>query len=303
MNHHILFLAGVFLLSAFGLGQVKSEPLTAEDYLRLPKAVADHRIAYGNDALQFGDLRLPGGAGPHPVVIIVHGGCWMAEYGLEPLGEFAAALSREGVATWSLEFRRVGNPGGGWPGTFQDVAAGADYVRELAKRFPLDLTRVSAVGHSSGGHLAAWLAARMRLGKNSLLYFEDPIRLHGLVVLAGVPDMRDALTGGLRAEGTACSEATRQIMGGMPDEVPDHFLQGSPIELLPFGVPQHNIVGNRDNPLRLDMITRYTEHAKSAGDQSELTILEGAGHFDIINTNDKQWPAIREIILTMAGIR
>jgi acetyl esterase/lipase len=226
----------------------------------------------------------------------------MARYDLEPFGEFAAALSKEGVATWTLEFRRVGNAGGGWPGTFQDVAAGADYVRELAKRYPLDLSRVIVVGHSSGGHLAAWLAARPRLAQDSVLYSEDPIRLHGLVVLAGVPDLREALTGRLRSGDKDCGEATRQIIGGMPDEVPDHFLQGSPIELLPFGVPQHNIVGDRDNPHRLDMIKRYTESARQAGDHVDLTILPGAGHFDVVSTSDTHWPKIRDTILAMAGV-
>src|ERR1017187_3521621 len=122
--------------------------LTVQDILQPPFPKADHRIAYGSDPQQFGDLRLPKGAGPFPVVIVIHGGCWRAQYDLEHNGRMAGALTAPGAATWSIEYRRLGNPGGGAPGTFDDVAAAAAYLQVLAKQYPLDLKRVTAVGHS-----------------------------------------------------------------------------------------------------------------------------------------------------------
>ena len=103
--------------------------MTVEELVALPNPEPLARIQYGSDPLQFGDLRLPSGKGPHPTVVVVHGGCWRAQYSLDHIGAFSAALARSGVATWTLEYRRVGNPGGGWPGTFHDVGAGADHLR------------------------------------------------------------------------------------------------------------------------------------------------------------------------------
>src|SRR5438132_9320670 len=118
------------------------------------------RIAYGPDRFQFGDLRLPSGSGPRPVAIVIHGGFWREKYDLEYIVPVCEALTAAGVVTWNLEYRRIGNAGGGWPGTFEDVAAGADHLHSLAHEFNLDLNRVIAIGHSAGGHLAFWLASR-----------------------------------------------------------------------------------------------------------------------------------------------
>src|SRR5215470_13314808 len=140
---------------------------SSRDVLTRPVPQADHRIAYGPNEFQFGELRLPKGEGRSPVAIVIHGGCWMSEYGLSYMGHLSAALTEAGVATWSVEYRRIGNKGGGWPGTFEDVSRAADHLRTLAKTYPLDLSRVIATGHSAGGHLALWLAARKLLPKDS----------------------------------------------------------------------------------------------------------------------------------------
>lgn len=155
----------------------RAQNLTFEDIQKLPTPPADHRIAYGTDPLQFGDLRLPHGKGPYPVVVVIHGGCWYSEYDLKHVASFSAALTRLGVATWSLEYRRIGNSGGGWPGTFQDVAHGTDYLRVLARTYSLDLKRVIVAGHSAGGASALWLAARGNFPKDSPLYKSDPLPL------------------------------------------------------------------------------------------------------------------------------
>ncbi|MFN8515407.1 MAG: alpha/beta hydrolase [Chloroflexia bacterium] len=135
----------------------------SRDILELPPPPADERLAYGTDPLHFGDLRLPAGPGPHPLVIFVHGGFWRAEYALDYFGHACANLAADGIATWNIEYRRIGNHGGAWPGTFLDVAAAADHVRALALDYPIDTDRVIAVGHSAGGHLALWLAGPNRI--------------------------------------------------------------------------------------------------------------------------------------------
>ena len=151
-----------------------------DDILILVPPPADERVPYGSDAHQFGDLRLPKGNGPHPVVINIHGGFWRNEYDLTHAGHLCAALTAKGVATWNLEYRRIGNPGGGWPGTLDDVRTGAAHLKKIAGERSLDLKRAVATGHSAGGHLVLWLAK------------QNAIALKGLVALAPVADLRGA---------------------------------------------------------------------------------------------------------------
>ena len=186
-----------------------AQPLmTGQDLLALPQPPADRTIAYGSAPQQVAELRLPKGPGPHPVVVLVHGGCWQAPWGFDHVRSLAAALTAEGYATWSLEYRRLGDPGGGWPGTFEDVAHGADHLREVAREHPLDLDRVVAVGHSAGGQLALWLAARPRLPEGSPLRAAKPLRLRGVVSLAGITDLRAGAASGV------CGDAIPQLLGG-----------------------------------------------------------------------------------------
>src|SRR5439155_8576098 len=143
------------------------------------------------DSLQFGELRLPKGRGPFPVAIVIHGGCWRSDYDLKHVGPLAGALTERGIATWTIEYRRIGDPGGGWPGTFEDVAQAADHLRALARRYPLDLHHVVAIGHSAGGHLALWLAARPGLPPDAALASADPLPISGVVGLAAISDLRE----------------------------------------------------------------------------------------------------------------
>src|SRR4051794_33756515 len=147
------------------------------EILERPPPPADLRMPYGPDETQIGELWLPADDGPHPVVVLLHGGYWRARYGLEYFGHAAAALRDERLAAWSVEYRRLGNPGGGYPNTFLDVGRAPDALRGLAERFPLDLRRVVALGHSAGGQLALWAAGRHRLPDNDSLTSPDPLRL------------------------------------------------------------------------------------------------------------------------------
>ena len=165
-------------------------PITFSQLLAGPRTAADERIAYGPDALQFGELWLPRRQGRHPVIVLIHGGCWRADLpGLELMDYMAADLRDRGYAVWNLEYRRIGHPGGGYPGTFRDIAAGVDHLRTIAAPHSLDLRRVALAGHSAGGHLALWAAARDRLPAESPLRTARPLPIRGVVSLAGIADL------------------------------------------------------------------------------------------------------------------
>lgn len=263
------------------------------DILQLPPPRADARIAYGTDPSQFGDLRLPAGPGPHAVVIVIHGGFWKAAYSLDHIGTLCAALTRAGVATWSLEYRRIGNPGGGWTGTFEDVAKGADYLHSVAPKHRLDTTRVAAIGHSAGGHLALWLAARRRIPMGSPIYSADPLRLRGAVALAGVVDLKRAWQLKLS------SNIVTALLGGSPDEFPDRYRAASPIELLPIGSTQRLIHGTKDEVVPFEISEDYVKAAVAVGDDAKLIALPGAGHFEVIDPRSAEWPQIQHTITSL----
>ncbi len=255
-------------------------PMTTS-ILDLPAPPADARIAYGKAPQQFGDLRLAPGGGSQPVAIVIHGGYWRAAYSLEHIGHVCAALSKAGVATWNLEYRRIGDPGGGWPGTGEDVVAGAEYLKVLAGRYPLDLTRVVAIGHSAGGHLALWLAAQHR------------ISLRGVVALAAVSDLRRGWE--LRLSNGAVGE----LLGGSPQDVPERYRQASPIELLPIHLRQRLIHGTADDVVPVEFSRRYQAAAAAAGDDAKLVELAGTGHFELIDPRTAQWRAVQAAVMEL----
>lgn len=285
-------LAAVFLVLA-QLGAAQN--LTFEDIKKLPAPPGAQRIAYGSDASQFGELRLPPGKGPHAVVVVIHGGCWYSEYDLTHLENFNARLTELGVATWSLEYRRIGNPGGGWPGTFVDVARGTDQLRLLARSYPLDLKRVIVIGHSAGGQLALWLAARRRLPRNSPLYIKNPLPLRGVVALAAITDLRKYRPN--------CGDAVSKVLGGSPEEIPDRYQQTSPIDLLPLSVQQRLIHGSLDKIVTVDFSKEYEIAARKKGDSVRLTILPDAGHFDLISPQSSAWPSIESAVRSLLKLK
>ena len=266
--------------------------MTVKDLLALTPTEADLTISYGEDPSQFGQLRLPEGPGPHPVVIVIHGGCWLAAFDLHHIGPLAAAITELGFASWSLEYRRVGDPGGGWPGTFLDIADGVDHVAEMATAHEFDLDRVIVLGHSAGGHLALWAAARSKLPQDSPLYRPDPLPVRGVVSLAGVGDLS-------RLEyQQGCGDAVLRLMGGTPAEVPLRYSHGSPIELLPFGVPQTLIQGAQDPIIAPQGARAYHAAAQKMGGTIRLVLLEDAGHFEVVIPNSSAWDDVRDAVLT-----
>lgn len=302
---HQLFvrqLACKVLLPVLAALPAYSQSVSFGDIQKLPVPPADHRIAYGQDPLQFGELRLPKRETGvrkqpqrYPVVIVIHGGCWYSEYELSHIANFAGELTKSGVATWSIEYRRIGNKGGAWPGTFQDVARAADYLRELAKQYPLDVNRVIAIGHSAGGQLALWLAARHRLPSESELFIRDPLRLRGVVALAAISDMR--------GYGASCGDAVSKVISGSTGKTPERISQTSPIELLPLGAPQILIHGAKDRIVPFQMTRDYEVVAKSKGDSTRVIELPDAGHFELISPQHSAWMAVRTAVLELSGVR
>ncbi len=265
---------------------------------------ADHRIYYGAHYTKFGDLHLPrGGTLPYPVAILIHGGAYQSRVVLDYMAALQDALTCAGIATWSIEYRRLGGDGG-YPASFQDVGEAADFLRELAKSYPLDVNRVVAVGHSSGGHFALWLAGRHNIPGDSPLYKADPLPLLGVVSLAGIGDVVNFYT-----VVPIYYPTVMQLLFGSPsasptpDQLAQMMKQVSPVELLPLGVPQVLISGDTDPYVPLMLQQNYMPEAIAAGDQVELIVIKGGGHFESCDPADPQGgPAIRSAVLTLLGI-
>ena len=263
------------------------------DVLKLPVDSATVRLSYGPDALQFGDLRIPEGAGPHKVVVIIHGGCWVSAIAdLTLMDPMATQLTRDGYATWNLEYRRIGDPGGAWPNTFLDVAKGINYLKEIAKEYALDLDHIVVTGHSAGGHLALWQAAQHQLPSESEIHLPNPQAVSGVVSLAGIVDPSTYL---LR-EGKSCGSHVDELLGGLPEDVPNRYQEGAPIALLPSGVRTVLVTGKQDNTVPLKHIKPYYTKAKSLGDKIKNVAVDKAAHFEVISPGSTAWPAISKAI-------
>jgi acetyl esterase/lipase len=271
--------------------------LSREQFQALPSNPADYRISYGKDENQFGDLRVPSGAGPFPMAILIHGGCWKADFAtLRDLAPMADALKAEGIATWNIEYRRLFQTGSGWPGTYLDVSKSVDYVRSIAADKKLDLTRVIVIGHSAGGHLAMWVAARARLSTASALYVKDPLPVRGVIDLAGTGDMEAFI----QFEQQGCHGAVvEEMLGGKPIDVPEHYAQASAMKMLPLGIPQILIWGNNDDIAPILLGERYMFAAEQGGDPVRLVSIPDVGHFEIASPLATTWPAVRSEIVAL----
>lgn len=253
-------------------------PLTLDTLAQLPLPPAALRIPYGRLPEQFGELRLPAaGDGPFPVMIVIHGGCWRNRHSLEYISRLADWLTREhGLATWNIEYRRLGDAGGGWPGTHQDVGHAVDFLRTLAEAYPLDLDHVLAAGHSAGGQLALWLASRARLGAGSELHAADALPIHGVLGLAAITDLDTYRIG----PPDSCHAAVEPLLGGTPEQHPARYADTSPLRRLPLGIPAAFVQGALDPTVTTDSVNRFIDAARAAGDRCECFLLPDCAHFE-----------------------
>ncbi len=212
------------------------------------------------------------------------------------LSPLAADLAAKGVATWNIEYRQIGDAGGGWPGSFLDWAAGTDRVRELAKSYPLDLSRVVVVGHSAGAHAALWVASRGRLGTNSPVRGgANPLSVKAAVAVDGPGDLAALIPREMAVCGKPVIE---NVMGGSPKEVPDHYAQGSPIALLPVAADERLVASVVLTP---DEAEDYKRAAASKGEVVSVTALKDAGHFDMLSPASESGGQVEHIILDAVG--
>ena len=286
---HILLAILLLMTSA----SAESQSLTFSQILDRPELAAtrpDHQIAYGKDVQQYGELWLPPAKSGRtlPVVVLIHGGCWRADLpGPELVRLLADDLRKRGVAVWSLTYRRVGHAGGGYPGTFNDIANGVDHLRAMREKYSLDLNRMVITGHSAGGHLALWAAARSRIPSGSPIgpgASPLPQSFKGVIGIAAIPDLAHFA----RVGAHACGEKTvdqlvdseNRHTTGAPANVP--FRDTSPSEMLPLGVKQILIHGVYDGIVPPSVGWRYQSMAEKKGEAIELVTLENAGHFELI---------------------
>jgi len=279
--------------------------LTFSDVMKRTAPKADTRIAYGADALQFGDLWLPTArtdGKPHPVVVLVHGGCWLASLpGVELTHYLAAGIRDAGFAVWEIEYRRVGHAGGGYPGTFLDVAKGTDHLRDIAGKYKLDLTRVIATGHSAGGHLALWLAARPKLPAGSPLRTDSPLPIHAVIGVAAIGDLAHFAKAGAHACG---DDTVEQLVDQKKRTTTDKlapFRDTSPSELLPIGVKQVMIHGVFDGIVPPALGMRHQVQAKAKGESVQVIVLPDSGHFELISPWTAQGKAVVQAFVDVLG--
>lgn len=261
------------------------------EYASRESVPPDLRRAYGGGPSQFVEVYLPKkGMRPYRTVVFFHGGCWMSQFGLGPVGAFCRALADEaGVAVVSAEYRRIGEEGGGFPGTFLDAAAALELVDELADELLLSRGNVTVAGHSAGGHLALWLAARPGLPAGDPLRNAVRVRPSRVVALAPIADLRDL-------PATACADAADGLLGA-PSLRELRLRSASPAARLPLGAPQVVVAGGRDSIVPVATLRRYASRAKAAGDAVSLVEVPGAGHFELVTPGSSAWEAVRGAFL------
>lgn len=251
----------------------------------------DATIAYGTDPLQTGDLWLPQGRKRPPVVVVIHGGCWQTDIADKSLMDWIAAnLRKEGIAVWNIEYRGVDRAGGGYPGTFTDVGKAIDQLPVLAKEYDLDTSRVIAVGHSAGGHLALWAAARPKLPVGSALHVAHPQPIDHVISLGGLPDLR--ATAATPSNGCGTAVVAKLIGSGRADPYTDTSVP----DLLPLGVTQALVNGREDRIIPYHLATDYVAQATRAGDIATLHTVAATGHVELVTPESAAWAETKRLI-------
>lgn len=275
--------------------------MTWDDLLNRPKVSPTRSIHWGPGATDVADLWLPAGPGPFPVVLMVHGGCWQKSIADRTLMNWAAEdLRLQGLAVWNIEYRGVDESGGGYPGTFLDVAHAADALRDQAAQYHLDLDRVAAFGHSAGGHLALWAAARQKLPTGSPMRMDNPLRLIGVVNSGGLADLR-ASRGVTQRD--CLSDIYDQLVGDISSTRAEVLSDTSPAEMLPLKVRQVSVNGHDDAIAPPVLGEGYTRRAKAAGDHADVVVVLNTGHVELIAPGTEAWDIEAATLRNMLGVK
>ncbi len=241
------------------------------------------KLSYAKDPLQFGEFWQPNSNSnvSPPVVILIHGGCWLSEYDITHIRPAASKLASAGFAVWAIEYRRLGDEGGGWPGTFEDIAKAVDFIAELAVKFPIDIKRVTIAGHSAGGHLGLWAASRSGFAKNHYLYNPTAFLPASVIALAGITDLN------IYSKGTGdCNQSVVPLLGGDEKNVPERYEWGNPGPIDLSRCEVRLLVGEKDEIVPHEQALSY---ANKLENKIAIQRVEGAGHFDFIHPDTKAW--------------
>lgn len=274
--------------------------LTWRDLTSRPLPAASHEIRTGSAATDIVDLWLPEGSGPHPVVIMIHGGCWQKSIADRTLMNYAAEdLRRRGLAVWNIEYRGVDEDGGGYPGTYLDVAKAADAMRYHAQTYNLRTDKIAGIGHSAGGHLVTWLSTRANLPTSSPLYTENPLPLFGVVNSGGLADLEASEN----VTFAGCLADIMDTLVGAPSESrPNVFSDTSPVELFPTPAKQISVNGAKDTIAPPVLGQRYTNTARAEhGMDAEFIEVANSGHVELVTPGSQAFDVQAEALLKLLG--
>ena len=275
------------------------KPTTLSDYMKFSGPNPDEKLSYGGAPYQFVEVFQPRGPGPFPVVVLIHGGCFKNEYqGMPQMRGIAGALSSQGMAVWSIEYRGVDEPGGGYPGTFQDVNAALDMLAVQAQGRHFDMDRVVAVGHSAGAYLALWIAGRALVPASSPLHDTQSIPVRNVVALGGFGDLRPYR----EHLQESCEFSISQITGVPSAERQDVYADTTPLELSPNGSHTVFINGELDNFAPPQDARDYADRVRKRGDSAETVVLAGASHYDEVSITSPCWRVVLGVIMKAAGL-
>jgi acetyl esterase/lipase len=294
-----LVLAGSTVMGNAGMAEDPKPIMTWPDLLERPRPAPDRTIAYGADPLQVVDLWLPAGKAPHPVVLMIHGGCWMTEVADRTIMNWIAADLRDrGIAVWNIDYRGI-DRGGGYPGTFQDVAAAADLLARDGAGYGLKTDRIVAVGHSAGGHLALWLAARPSLPAGSPLRGDTPAMLAAAISQGGLPDLEFSSN----AIGHGCGvDAPRAMAGQKSAARPDIYVDTSPIAMKPGAAHQLQVNTTLDRIAPPDYAAAYAAAMARHGASVRNVTVAGEGHVELIAPDSRAWEETIPLVRGELGI-
>ena len=275
-----------------------SGPMDKATAMRLfaPDAI----VSYGPAAEQHAELFLPKGKGPFPVLMFLHGGCWHSQEGsVEDVRPTMSILADHGIAVWNIGYRLLDQPGGGYPGTYQDIEAATRLLAKNARRYHLDLSRVVLSGHSAGAELAMWAAGRANIPASSPIGGEPAVKPRALVAISGPGDLKPLGP----AMDQLCGANTYATLTGPASAArPDPLADTNPASLLPFPMPVTLLTGDKDNVVPSMFVEAFAKEAKAAGNKVTLTVIPGATHVAPIWPSDPAFKVTMKAILDAAGV-